>query len=68
MNIPVIHWWAILPIAVLSFFGIAVMVLDPFLKPASRGSLGWLALIGVAAAAGAVPSMAQHPGASYSGL
>ena len=34
MNIPVIDLYAILPVVVLSIFGIAIMVLEPFVSSA----------------------------------
>jgi len=42
----------ILPEIILCGFGILVMVLDPFVPPGRRSLLGWLALVGVLAAAG----------------
>jgi NADH-quinone oxidoreductase subunit N len=68
MNIPEIHFYAILPLAVLSLFGIAIMVLDPFLKAGGRTALGWLALLGTAVAGISVAAMRLEPGPSYSGL
>ena len=37
----------ILPEIILGGFGTLIMLLDPFLKPARRFWLGWLALVGI---------------------
>ena len=56
MNIPQIDLYsiyAILPVLVLSFFGIAIMVLEPFASAKSRATstaFGWLAFAGTLAA------------------
>jgi len=68
MNIPEIHFYAILPVVLLSVFGIAIMVLEPFLHPGSRSKLGWLAFAGTIAAAISVWAMNTQSGLSYSGL
>jgi NADH-quinone oxidoreductase subunit N len=71
MNIPEIDLYSILPIVVLSVFGIAIMVLEPFLPAAVRKSstaLGWLAFSGTLVAGLAVALMHTHPGQSYSNL
>lgn len=67
MIFPEINLSVILPIAVLSLFGIAIMVISPFLKDRGAG-LGWLALVGTIAAGLAVFPMARHGGEWYSGL
>src|SRR5439155_449105 len=46
MNLASINIATILPVLVLSVFGIAVMVLEPFLDERSRSNLGWLAFAG----------------------
>ena len=60
MNIPVVDILSILPVVVLSVFGIAIMVLEPFLSAKSRANstaLGWLAFAGTLAAALAIVPM-----------
>jgi NADH-quinone oxidoreductase subunit N len=69
MNIPEINIFAILPIVVLSVFGIAIMVLEPFVSVGKRTALGWLALAGTILAALAIIPMSLHGGEiSYAGL
>jgi NADH-quinone oxidoreductase subunit N len=68
MNIPVINIYSVLPIVVLSVFGIAIMVLDPFVAAAKRSILGWLALAGTVGAGISVVPMSNHPGLWYADL
>lgn len=68
MNIPAIDVYAILPIVVLSVFGIAIMVLEPFLAPKNRVALGWLAFAGTLLAGLAIVPMREHAGPAYSNL
>lgn len=71
MNIPEIDFYSVLPVIVLSVFGIAIMVLEPFLsapKRASSSALGWLAFAGTLAAGAAVIPMHSRLGQAYSGL
>jgi len=55
----------ILPEIILCGFGILVMVLDPFVAPPKRSSLGWLALLGVLAAAGGTLWASASPGLAF---
>jgi len=55
----------ILPEIVLCVFGILVMVLDPFLAPRNRSWLGWLALVGILAAAGGTLVTSGNPGLAF---
>jgi NADH-quinone oxidoreductase subunit N len=55
----------ILPQIILCGFGILVMVLDPFVAPRRRSLLGWLALVGVLAAAGATLWTSKRPGLAF---
>ena len=68
MNIPEINLYSILPVVVLSLFGIAIMVLEPFVHSGKRSSLGWLALAGTVAAGLAIVPMHSQPGQWYSNL
>jgi NADH-quinone oxidoreductase subunit N len=69
MIIPEINIYAVLPLVVLSVFGIAIMVLEPFLSPAKRSGLGWLALAGTILAAVAIVPMSRYGGELfYAGL
>jgi NADH-quinone oxidoreductase subunit N len=55
----------ILPEIILCSFGILVMVLDPFVAPQKRSVLGWLALLGVLAAAGGTAWTSRYPGLAF---
>jgi len=71
MNIPEIDLYSILPVLVLSVFGIAIMVLEPFLSRTNRAkstALGWLAFAGTLVAGASVIPMHTHPGPAYSNL
>ena len=46
MNLATINIGAILPALVLSVFGIAVMVAEPFVDEQRKSRLGWLAFAG----------------------
>ncbi|HVQ64225.1 MAG TPA: hypothetical protein VMT78_06780, partial [Terriglobia bacterium] len=71
MNIPEVDIFSVLPVVVLSIFGIAIMVLEPFLSAKSRANssaLGWLAFAGTLLAGVAIVPMHGHPGQAYSNL
>jgi NADH-quinone oxidoreductase subunit N len=55
----------ILPEIILCGFGILIMVLDPFVAPGRRSWLGWLALVGVLAAAGGTLRTSDNPGLAF---
>jgi len=55
----------ILPEIILCAFGILVMVLDPFVTPHRKSLLGWLALVGVLAAAGGTLWTSNNPGLAF---
>src|SRR5690349_8917384 len=59
---------AILPAIILSVFGIAVMVLEPFISAPKKSSLAWLAFIGTIASMLALLPMAGNRGQWYSNL
>jgi NADH-quinone oxidoreductase subunit N len=56
------------PEIVLCFFGLALMVVDPFLAAARKRVLGWMGFIGTLAALAAIHLAAHFPGHAYSGL
>jgi NADH-quinone oxidoreductase subunit N len=56
------------PEIVLCLFGIVIMVADPFLRPAHKRALGWLAFIGALGSLAAVHFLANDPGPAYSNL
>jgi len=59
----------LLPEIILTVFGMAVMVLDPFLaKGASRRPLGWLAFTGTLLAAAASAYQVYYPGMAFYGM
>jgi len=71
MNIPQVDLYSILPVVVLSVFGIAIMVVEPFLSSKTRAgssALGWLAFVGTLAAGAAIVPMHSRSGQAYSGL
>ena len=55
----------ILPQIILCGFGILVMVLDPFVAPRRRCLLGWVALVGVLAAAGGTLRTSHNAGLAF---
>jgi NADH-quinone oxidoreductase subunit N len=68
MNLATINISAVLPAVVLSVFGIAVMVAEPFVKDRKKSSLGWLAFAGTIAAMFTLPAMTESRGQWYSNL
>jgi len=59
---------AILPALILSVFGIAVMVAEPFVSVRNKSSLAWLALAGTVASMFGLAPMASNRGQWYSNL
>src|SRR6476646_7326961 len=68
MNLATINIPAILPALVLSVFGILVMLAEPFVSPAKKTNLAWLALVGTIVAMFALVPMAANRGQWYSNL
>jgi NADH-quinone oxidoreductase subunit N len=68
MNLATIKIEAILPALVLSVFGIAVMVVEPFVSTSKKSALAWLALAGTVVAMFALVPMAANRGQWYSNL
>ena len=68
MNLASISIAAILPALVLSVFGIAVMVAEPFVSDAKKSSLGWLAFAGTLIAMLSLLPMSDNRGQWYSNL
>ncbi len=62
MNLASINISAILPAVVLSVFGIAVMVAEPFVTDRKKSKLGWLAFSGTLAGMLALVPMADNSG------
>ena len=56
------------PEIVLCLFGIAIMIVDPFLAPARRKAMGWVALLGSLLALASVHVAAHDMGPAYSNL
>jgi NADH-quinone oxidoreductase subunit N len=52
----------ILPEIVLSAFAILIMLLEPFIAPTGKKMLGWLGLLGIAAAGAAAAHLSLVPG------
>lgn len=68
MNFPVVNIGAILPSIVLSLFGIAIMVAEPFVSDAKKSWLGWLAIAGTGAAMLSLAPMSNQAGQWYGNL
>ncbi|HVB86494.1 MAG TPA: NADH-quinone oxidoreductase subunit N [Candidatus Dormibacteraeota bacterium] len=56
------------PELVLSLFGIIVMIADPFIKPAGKRALGWIAFAGALVALASVDVAIRSQGFAYSRL
>src|SRR6185437_13989769 len=56
------------PELVLCFFGILIMVVDPFVGAARKKSMGWLGLVGSVVALVSIRCAGVNPGAAYSDL
>jgi NADH-quinone oxidoreductase subunit N len=56
------------PEIALCFFGVLIMMVDPFVGATRKRSLGWLGFIGALAALGCVRVAAWNPGSAYSEL
>jgi NADH-quinone oxidoreductase subunit N len=64
-----IDYVRILPVLVLSIFGIVVMVLDPLVdEEKSQKTLGWIGFFGTLAALASTWYMAQSPGLAFSNI
>jgi NADH-quinone oxidoreductase subunit N len=61
MNTQPLDMMRILPEIVLSVFAILIMVLEPFVGAAHKKMLGWMALLGIAAAGGATAHLTLFP-------
>src|SRR5262245_32075519 len=68
MNLATINISSILPAAVLSVFGIAVMVAEPFVEDRKKSNLGWLAFVGMIVAMFSLIAMTSSRGQWYSNL
>src|SRR5205823_4562049 len=68
VNIPPINFAVILPVIVLSVFGVIIMVAEPFVPAAKKSLLGWLAFAGVIVATIALLPMSANAGQWYSNL
>jgi NADH-quinone oxidoreductase subunit N len=68
MSLATINIYAILPAIVLSIFGIAVMVIEPFVSESKKSGLAWLALTGTIVAMLSLIPMAANRGQWYSNL
>jgi len=51
----------ILPEIILSVFAVLIMVLEPFVEAAHKKLLGWMALLGVAAAGASIARLTLYP-------
>src|SRR5579863_8050156 len=58
----------LMPEAILSLFGIIVMIADPFVGAAKKKALGWIAFVGALLALASIHLMDITQGLAYSGL
>jgi len=63
-----LDFYTLLPMLLLAVFGMAIMVIDLFLKPQHQARLGWLAFIGFVAAGAALVAMIGVRGLAFSGM
>ena len=67
ISLPAADLVRIFPEIVLSGFGILIMVLEPFIQAGHKRLLGWMALLGVTAAAAAAFWTSLDPGTAFGG-
>lgn len=65
---PLHDLYRIAPEIVLCFFGILIMLIDPFISAGRKRSMGWLAFVGTLVALASLRWMFTHLGSAYSGL
>ncbi len=65
---PLQDLYRIAPEIVLCFFGILIMLIDPFVPAGRKRSMGWLAFVGTLVALASLRFMFTHLGSAYSGL
>ena len=58
----------LMPEIILSFFGILIMVIDPFVAAGKKKSMAWLSLVGAVLALISIHFVASDPGPAYSDL
>jgi NADH-quinone oxidoreductase subunit N len=64
----IVNFHRLLPEIVLCFFGLLIMVIDPFIAAAKKRSMAWLGLVGAVLALISVHVVARDPGPAYSDL
>jgi NADH-quinone oxidoreductase subunit N len=64
----IVNLHRLLPEVVLCFFGILIMVIDPFVSRTGKRAMAWLGLIGAVLALVSVHVVARDPGPAYSNL
>lgn len=65
---PVQDLYRLAPEIVLCFFGMLIMLIDPFVPAGRKRSMGWLGFAGTLAALASLRWAALHMGSAYSGL
>ena len=68
LEVTLLDFYTLLPMLLLAVFGMAVMVIDLFLKPQHRPRLAWLAFVGFIAAGVALVAMIGVRGLAFSGM
>jgi NADH-quinone oxidoreductase subunit N len=64
----ILNFHRLLPELVLCFFGLVIMVTDPFVAAANKKAMAWLGLMGAVLALISVRVVAHNPGPAYSNL
>jgi NADH-quinone oxidoreductase subunit N len=65
---PLQDLYRVAPEIVLCFFGMLIMLIDPFVPAGRKRAMGWLGLIGTVVALASLRYMFMNPGSAYSGL
>ncbi len=68
LEVTLLDFYTLLPMLLLAVFGMAVMVIDLFLKPQHQARLAWLAFVGFMAAGVALFAMIGVRGLAFSGM
>jgi NADH-quinone oxidoreductase subunit N len=65
---PLQDLYRVAPEIVLCFFGMLIMLIDPFVPAGRKRAMGWLGLVGTMVALASLRYMFMNPGSAYSGL
>jgi len=68
LEVTLLDFYTLLPLLLLAVFGMAVLIIDLFLKPQHRPRLAWLAFLGFVAAGAALVALIGVRGTAFSGM